>query len=44
MVSFQDLCDGKIMVRKKIFFGFCVEMPCFFAKNLSASSSIEKKN
>ena len=32
MVRFYGLCDGKIMVRKTYFFGFCVEMSSFFAK------------
>ena len=32
MVRFYGLCDGKIMVRKTIFSGFCVEMSKFFAK------------
>ena len=36
MVRFYGLCDGKIMVQKRIFFGFCVEMFIFFAKFLGA--------
>ena len=36
MVRFYGLCDGKIMVRKTSFFGFCVEMSIFFRKNLGA--------
>ena len=32
MVGFYGLCDGKIMVRKRSFFGFCAEMSNFFTK------------
>ena len=32
MVRFQ--CEGKRVVRKTVFFGFCVKMSSFFAKNL----------
>ena len=32
MVRFR--CDGKKVVRKTVFFGFCAEMSGFFAKNL----------
>ena len=34
MIRFQ--CDGKIMVRKTNFFGFCVEMSSFFRKKFGA--------
>ena len=33
MVRFHGLSDGERMVRKPIFFGFCVEMSIFFRKN-----------
>ena len=36
MLSFYGLCDGKIMVRKTIFLGFCVEITSFFRKNIGA--------
>ena len=42
MVRFYGLCDGKIMVRKTIFFGFCVEMSSFFRKNFGARYLIVK--
>ena len=43
MVNFYGLCDGKIMVRKTIFFlAFCVEMLSFFAKLRLALSNWEK--
>ena len=32
MVRFYGLCDGKIMVRKTFFFGYCGEMSSFIAK------------
>ena len=35
MVKFHGLCDDKRMVRKRNFFGFCVEMSNFFANFLT---------
>ena len=32
MVRFHVLCDGKIMVRKTIFLGFCVKTSSDYAK------------
>ena len=42
MVRFHGLCDGKIMVRKKIFFRFCNEMSTIFRKNFGARYLIFK--
>ena len=42
MVRFHALCDGKIMVRKTIFFGFCVEMFIFSQNFWRALSNWEQ--
>ena len=39
MVRFHGLCDGKIMVRKMVFFSFCVESFSFSAKSWRAFSN-----
>ena len=36
MVRFYGLYDGKIMVRKTIFFSFCVKMSIFLFANILA--------
>ena len=42
MVRFHGLCDGRRMVRKKIFFGFCAEMSSFYRKTFGAQYLIVK--
>ena len=42
MVKFHGLCDGKVMVKKRTFFGFCVEMS-FFCINFILVSLVEFK-